>query len=403
MRAVWLAAALVVVPALSSCGGAQHGRGRGGAGAGKADVRLTLYRDGAFVEEDVVVDVAAGESGARLPRPAGVDVGDLMIESDDVTVRGWTEVDADGARAIVADVVARAAGPARFTMRYLTDRVSWQASYTLIDDRGRGRLHGALGLDNRTGRSWANARFSVIDRSRPSAPPTAAAFEQRAVAVPGTYAVRPGGQRLDLALHGGALALKPTLVYDPVGTRLDSATMRPQTDEGYGVERWASAVDESLLVDLSHVADGPLPSGPVRVFTVGEGGALVWRGEGRLLPPAADAELYTTVAVGRSPQVTGTRKRTDFAIDHDALRLIEEVTVTLHNAGDRPVDVLVREHLYRGQCWTLAYYSTAVAKKEGAQQIGLGVDVPAGGDATVMYRVLYEWDERTCRLSTSRN
>ena len=40
-----------------------------------SDAVLTLYRDGAFVEEDVVVDVPAGAGSARLPRPAGVDVG----------------------------------------------------------------------------------------------------------------------------------------------------------------------------------------------------------------------------------------------------------------------------------------------------------------------------------------
>ncbi len=390
---------------LAACGGAQ--RVRGGT-AEAVDARVTLYRDGAFVEEDVVVEVAAGEGRVRLPRPIGLDVADLVLGSPDVEVRGWTAIGDDPTtgtgRAIVADVVAARAGAARFTLSYLTDRVTWQASYTLIDDRGRGRLHGALGLTNRTGRRWQRARFSVIDRNRPAAPPTAAAFEQRAVEVPGTYAVRTGGQRLDLALRGEALTLSPTLVYDPVGTRLDSATMRPQVDERYGVQRWPSAVDETLLVDLARVADGPLPSGPVRVFTVGSGGALVWRGEGRLLPPAADAELYTTVAVGRSPAVTGERRRTDYAIDHDAMRLVEEVTITLHNDGPGAADVLVREHLYRGQCWTLAYHSTGGrVAKEGAQQIGLGVLVPAGGDATVMYRVLYEWDDRTCRLSTSRN
>lgn len=110
------------------------------------------------------------------------------------------------------------------------------------------------------------------------------------------------------------------------------------------------------------------------------------------------------MAVGRSLDVTGSRKRTDYAIDHDVSRLVEEVTVTLHNTGARAADVLVREHLYRGQCWTLAYHSTAErVAKEGAQQIGLGVTVPASGEATVMYRVVYEWDERTCRHSTSRN
>ena len=396
------AMAMALALAVTGCGGAQ--RGGGAPAAGDADARITLYRDGAFVEEDVIVEVTAGEGRVRLPRPIGVDVGKLMIDSDDVAVRGWAEVDADLGRAIVADVVARGAGKARVTMRYLTDRVSWQASYTLLDDHGRGRLHGALGVDNRTGRRWERARFVVIDRARPSAPPTAAAFQQRSVAVPGTHAVRPGGQRLDLALAGGALRLEPTLVYDPVGTRLDSATMHPQTDARYGVERWPSAVDESLKIDLSRVAEGPLPAGPVRVFTVGEGGALEWRGEGRLLPPAADAELYTTVAVGRSPLVTGTRRRTELAIDHDAMRLVEEVTITLRNTGEQPADVLVREHLYRGLCWTLAFHSTGErVAKEGAQQIGLGVVVPAGGEATVMYRVLYEWDERTCRDSTSRS
>jgi hypothetical protein len=394
-------AAFLLVALSAACGSLHASRRQARA---SADATITLYRDAAFVEEEIVVDVAEGEGRARLPRPAGVDVSALMIDSDDVLVHGWTAVERADERAIVVDVVARASGKARFTMRYVTDRVTWQASYTLIDDHGHGRLHGALGLTNRTGRQWASARFYVIDRPRPSAPPTAAAFEQQAVAVPGTYAVRPGGQRLDLALHGGELALQPTLVYDPVGPRLDSATMRPQTDESYGVEKWPSAVDESLLVDLLRVADGPLPAGPVRVFTVGEGGALVWRGEGRLLPPAADASLYTTVAVGRSPLVTGTRRRTDFAIDHDQLRLVEEVTLTLHNSGERVADVLVREHLYRGLCWTLAYHSTGErVAKEGAQQIGLGVNVPAGGDATVMYRVLYEWDERTCRDSTSKN
>ncbi len=397
---------LTLVVALASWGACASAQRTGAVEDGGADVRLTLYRDGAFVEEEVVVEVGVGRGQARLPRPLGLDVGALMLDSPDVSVRGWTAVDDLDGRgpAIVAEVEARHAGRARFTLRYLTDRLSWQVSYTLIDDRGRGRLHGVLGLSNGTGRHWQRARLAVLDRSRPTTAPTAAAFEQRVVEVPGTHAVRPGGQRLDLALRGGAIALRPTLVYDPVGPGLDSATMRPQIDDRYGVERWPAAVDESLLVDLSAVADRPLPSGAVRVFAVGDGGALVWRGEGRLLPPSADAERYTTVAIGRSPVVTGQRRRTDFSIDHDAMRLIEEVRLTLHNAGARAAEVLVREHLYRGQCWTLAYHSTAErVAKEGAQQIGLGITVPAGGDATVMYRVLYEWDERTCRLSTSTN
>lgn len=417
-----VSARIVAIAVLAACGG-RFGGG-GGEGGAPADARITLYRDGAFVEETVEVEVAAGAGVVMVPRPLGVEVAAIAVDPDGdaaargVRVLGWAAAgrgdpagagrgqpaDASapgGGGDLAVQLVAPRGGRGRLTLRYLTERVGWQASYTLIDDGGRGRMHGALALANRTGRRWERARFFLVDRNMPSAAPTEAAFAQRAIAVPGVHAVRPGAQRLDLGL-AGALTLRPTLVYDPVGTRLDSATQQPQRGESYGVERWPAAVDESVLIDLAQVADGPLPAGLVRVFTVGRGGALVWRGEGRLLPPADDAERYTTVAVGRSLDVTGARRRTDYHHDLDRRRLVEEITVTLHNAGDRAADVLVREHLYRGVCWALAFHSAARVAKEGAQQIGLGVTVAAGGDATVMYRVVYEWDDRTCGHSKSR-
>lgn len=419
---------LVLLLALAGCAARVPAPGPGGGGGG-GDARITLYRDGALVEETIAVEVAAGAGQVRVSRPRGVAMRDLAIApagGEAVRVVAWgvggasesgrggaLPAPAAGRRRIprgiddstlAIETEAPRAGRVRLVLRYLTDRITWQASYTLIDDRGRGRLHGALALRNDSGRSFAGARVAVLDRGMPSGVPTEAAFRQRAVEVPGLQEVRAGAQRVGLGLGHGALPLRATLVYDPVGSRLDSATMRPQMDEAYGVEPWPAAVDESVLIELSRVAAGPLPSGLVRVFTVGEGGAMVWRGEGRLLQPADDAERYTTVAVGRSPDVTGARRRTDYAIDHDATRLVEEITVTLHNAGARAADVLVREHLYRGQCWTLAFHSTGSrVAKEGLQQIGLGVTVPAGGEATVMYRVVYEWDPKQCRLSTSSN
>jgi hypothetical protein len=389
-----LAAAL-----LAGCA-ARGAAARSPGGEAGGDAHITLYRDGAVVAETVAIAVAAGTGYVAVPRPLGVELEELTIEaaSPGVRVAAWG---AASPGELAVEVAATRAGAARLTLRYLSDRLTWQASYTLIDDRGRGRLHGALALRNDTGRRFQRARIAVLDRGLPVASPTAAAFAQRAVVVPGLHPVRPGVQRVELG--GGALALRPTLVYDPVGTRFDSATLRPQMDPAYAVERvdqaLGAAVDESVLIELSRVSAGPLPAGPVRVFTVGDGGALAWRGEGRLLPPTDDAERYTTVSVGRSPDVTGARRRTDFAIDRDANRMVEEVTVTLRNDGDAAADVLVREHLYRGQCWTVAYHSTGHrVAKEGVQQIGLGVTVPAGGAATVMYRVVYEWGPKGCPL-----
>jgi hypothetical protein len=51
---------------------------------------------------------------------------------------------------------------------------------------------------------------------------------------------------------------------------------------------------------------------------------------------------------------------------------------------------VIREHLYRGQNWTLAYQS-APAAKEGPQQISLRTKVPANGQAKVLYVVVYTW------------
>jgi len=53
--------------------------------------------------------------------------------------------------------------------------------------------------------------------------------------------------------------------------------------------------------------------------------------------------------------------------------------------------VLVREHLYRGLSWTVAYFSTPVAAQEGHQQIALRTFVPAHGQAKVVYVVVYPW------------
>ena len=65
------------------------------------------------------------------------------------------------------------------------------------------------------------------------------------------------------------------------------------------------------------------------------------------------------------------------------------------NTGDnrraRPVGVLIREHMYRSQNWTLAYESAAVATKEGPQQIALRTEVPAKAATQILYTVVYTW------------
>ena len=267
-------------------------------------------------------------------------------------------------------------------------------------------MHGALTIDNQTGRRWQRAALAVVDGPAPD-PLVGDAGLPRVARLPGRYTIEPGPQRLELALRDRPLTLRSTMVYDPVGAvgaELEHPTQPPEQSPSYGVRRWPAGLDETVKLDLSAIADVQLPAGPVRLASIDAAGALTWRGEGELLPPAADAERYLTVAVGRITDVTGARARTDFVIDDAGQRLYEEIAVTLTSARASPVSVLVREHLYRGPCWILAYHSTGDGvAKEAAQQIALTTTVPAHGTATVVYRVVYHWSERECSPSSSSN
>jgi hypothetical protein len=83
-------------------------------------------------------------------------------------------------------------------------------------------------------------------------------------------------------------------------------------------------------------------------------------------------------------------------VDYDRERLVEEFRLTFDNRGDRAVALVAREHLYRGECWQLVYFSTPDVVKAGAQQVNFGITVPARGRATIGYRVAYAWSKSQC-------
>ena len=99
-------------------------------------------------------------------------------------------------------------------------------------------------------------------------------------------------------------------------------------------------------------------------------------GEARLFDAATRVAAIDTVAVGTADGVTGHRERREITIDDDGKRLVEEFVITIENTRARPVEVVLREHLYRGQNWTLAYQTAAEPRKEGPQQISLRTRVP---------------------------
>jgi hypothetical protein len=94
--------------------------------------------------------------------------------------------------------------------------------------------------------------------------------------------------------------------------------------------------------------------------------------------------------LGNAFDVTGERRQVDYKIDTRAHWIEEEIEITLRNHKPQPVDVQVREPMYRWSNWQMLTHSTEY-RKDSAQLIHFDVSVPKDGTAVIRYRVHYSW------------
>ena len=405
-----------------------------------------LYRDRALVTQRVdVVVPPAGTATVAIKVAAGVGPGDLVILDRGELVVAELRVanaveDEPGPAARTAavarseptedppdadpdadtpeppsavsstptelELVLRAPHEGRFTLSlaYATDRLAWDVGYTMTASIARDRavLRGAVAIRNTSGIALRAHTYLVDDElgawhdhaadhlggvllaASPSTPPA----PPRDL---GIVRLGDGETRLPLLAEAPPRKMRSVLVYDPIGTRLDHPGASPVSDPALGVEPAAPArITESFEVDRDERTTRGLPPGPVLLFERRPDDSLAILGRSRLFDAATGVTGIATVAIGTADGVVGHRERRGFAKDDDQKRFSEEFLVTIDNARPRPIEVVVREHLYRGQNWTLAYHS-APAVKEGPQQISLRTTVPANGQAKVLYVVVYTW------------
>jgi hypothetical protein len=312
---------------------------------------------------------------------------------------------------IDVELVLGAAREGKFTMLvgYDTDKLAWDTAYTMTTTPGHDRvlLRGALAIRNSTGLSLRDAHVQVVDarhgtqaqrvtsqvgsdlsgvnRSDPNSTPIAAPREV------GRFDVLEGDTRVELLPDAKSRPMRSVLVFDPVGTALDYPHSAPVQDRNLGVvPAPKSLVTESFEIDRSRETAN-LPGGPVRLFERRADGSMALLGESTLFGTATLAATVDTVAIGTATQVTGKRERRELTVDNDRKRVVEELAITIDNKRDRPVEVVLREHLYRGENWTIAYRSVFDIAKEGKQQIAMRIAVPAKQKQTVLYVVVYSW------------
>jgi hypothetical protein len=398
-------------------------------------VELTLYRDRALVAQRVELMVPAGGRATAAIRIAPrLSLDDLqIIERGGLVVVGRrlagapappvpsrpapvedpidpdedVDLAARAARAVPGDVelAVEAARPGRYSLvvGYTTDLIRWSAAYTMTTtvERSVAVVRGAIAVRNASGLAL-RARTHVVDAELGGGLAALAELAGDALvraprgdATPrrdlGVVAIADGETRIELLAGDPPRRMRSVLVYDPIGVALDHPGAVPVFEPALGAGPDAtSRITESFEIDRDDRGSRGLPGAPVRLLERRSGGALAMLGTTRLFDAASRGGATDVVAIGTADGVVGHRVRRDWTHAAHPRRFSEEFLITLDNTRPRPVEVVVREHLYRGQNWTLAYNSVP-AVKEGPQQIALRVTVPASGQAKVLYVVVYTW------------
>jgi hypothetical protein len=133
----------------------------------------------------------------------------------------------------------------------------------------------------------------------------------------------------------------------------------------------------------------PLPAGRIRVAQLDKAdGSLEFIGEDVIDHTPKDETVL--VKLGSAFDVVGERRQVDFSIDTKGRWMEEEIEVKLRNHKAEPVEVIVKENLYRWSKWQIKT-STQPYEKVDARTIHFPLTVVKDGEAVVRYRVRYTW------------
>ena len=133
----------------------------------------------------------------------------------------------------------------------------------------------------------------------------------------------------------------------------------------------------------------PLPKGRMRFYQRDDDGRLEFIGENTIdhTPRDETVRVYT----GDAFDLVGERRRTDYQIDTTRNWLDEAFEIKVRNRKESgSVEIRVVEHLYRWINWQIAEKSDPFTKTD-SQTIEFRVQVPAGQEKVVTYKVHYTW------------
>jgi hypothetical protein len=305
-------------------------------------------------------------------------------------------------------------------LSYLTGGMSWEADYSMLA-QSKGEAIDVIGwvtMDNQSGKTFENAHLKLmagdVSKIQPEvtgmmdyayaaraaggpmeAPVSEKAFEEYhlyTLSRPTTLHDRETKQVEFLRAEG--VQAQRLYVYD--GARIDRNRYRGYSpdslrqDRDYGTQSnpkvWV--MKEFKNSKENHLGI-PLPRGRMRFYQRDDDGRLEFIGENVIdhTPRDETVRAYT----GDAFDLVGERRRTDYQIDTMRNWLDEAFEIKLRNRKESgSVEIRVVEHLYRWVNWQIVEKSDPFTKMD-SQTVEFRVQVPAGQEKVVTYKVHYTW------------
>jgi hypothetical protein len=388
------------------------------------DKLLLKYIDRPITVERTVGNQSSTVSGTLLSSSDG-----LLLKTSDggiQALKGYTSVrfpelpgGLNTKPTLVWDILSPRAGDQRTRVTYQTGGITWWADYNLIFNEGKDANSGLLDLSawvsiiNQSGATYSDAKLKLIAGDVNRVQPPTPMFRRQALEAADAAAPAPGFEQksffefhlytlgrpttlpnnstkqIELFDQAHRVPAKKVLVY--YGLNVGPYDYpNPVTDRDFGNQS-NKKVDVYLEFknDKQYGLGVPLPAGRIRVSQLDTADAsLEFIGEDKIDHTPKDETVR--VKLGSAFDVVGERKQTDFSVDTKARWLEEAFEIKIRNHKEQPVDVLVKENLYRWNTWKVLS-STHAYTKEDARTITFPVKVAQDGEAIVRYRVRYTW------------
>jgi hypothetical protein len=322
---------------------------------------------------------------------------------------------------LVWDLDASQAGIHKTRVSYQTNGITWWADYNVVYSEGKNANQGILDIGawvsilNQSGGEYKNAKLklvagdvhrvqpeelrygwasksSVADRSGVAGGFVQKSFFEYHLYTLGRLTTIPdrSTKQVDLFAPAKSIPCDKVLVYYGLDAQFRGFQGDVNMDRSFGSQgnkkvdvylRFKNSKDTGLGM--------PLPAGRIRVSKVDpDDQSLEFVGEDAIDHTPKDESVL--VKMGSAFDVVGERRQLDFRLDTNRKFMEEDIEVKVRNHKEEPVEVLVKENLYRWVQWSIIKKSHDFQKTD-SRTIQFPLTIDKDGEAVVRYTVRYTW------------